>query len=156
MIPLLKFITVLCNALFAGAALHITLIDQPARHKISLKGAVEHWIEMFKGSALYQSIYSVLGLICSTLLITSEGGFKWALTGFILATLLRFTLFILMPVNRILLEPRLLEDISKEDESAKVKANKLLVKWGWLHLVRTLVSCTTLVMFLSFLTDGSK
>ena len=64
----------------------------------------------------------------------------WAVGGLLIGSVIPYTLFAIMPVNRKLLDAQ----IDREAESTK----DLLVKWGKLHAVRTIVSLGVFTAFM--------
>ena len=66
-------------------------------------------------------------------------GVGWLVGGLLLGAVVAFTLVVIMPTNRRLLDPRL--DAASED------ARQLLRRWGQLHAVRSVVGAGVFVAF---------
>jgi len=67
------------------------------------------------------------------------GSVAWLVGGLLLGALVPFTLVVLMPTNRRLLDPQL--------DSGSDEARELLSRWGRLHAVRTVVGIAVFVAF---------
>lgn len=65
------------------------------------------------------------------------GGVAWLVLGVALGSLIPFTLVVIMPTNKRLLDPGL--------NASSSEASALLAKWGRLHAARTAVSCIVFV-----------
>ena len=57
-----------------------------------------------------------------------------------LGTVIPFTLFVILPTNKLLLSPTL--------DRRSVEAERLLARWGALHAVRSVCSGMALLLFL--------
>ena len=63
----------------------------------------------------------------------------WLIGGILLGALVPFTLIVIMPTNRRLLDPRL--------DSSSSDVRELLARWGRLHAVRTVIGVAVFVAF---------
>ena len=68
---------------------------------------------------------------------------RWLIGGGLLASVIPFTALAILPTNKKLLDPATANDLDL--------AEKLLIRWGRLHLVRSVLSMASLLMFLSLL-----
>ncbi len=68
---------------------------------------------------------------------------EWIAGGGLLALVIPFTLLVIFPTNRTLLDPATSGDLDL--------AGTLLARWNRLHAVRTALSLTALVVFLAVL-----
>ena len=66
--------------------------------------------------------------------------FAWFLGGILIVAVIPFTLVAVLPTNKKLLDPSL-------DRSSDA-ARQLLIRWGRLHAVRTVLSLVALAVFL--------
>jgi len=64
----------------------------------------------------------------------------WLIGGLLLGTVIPFTLIVIFPTNKCLLDPSL----NKDSEQAE----QLLHRWAKLHAIRTALSLTSFQMFL--------
>jgi hypothetical protein len=66
--------------------------------------------------------------------------FWWVVAGVLQVLVLPFTLFVILPTNKLLLSPTL--------DRRSVEAERLLARWGKLHAVRSVLSGLALLLFL--------
>ena len=66
--------------------------------------------------------------------------FLWAAGGLLLGAVIPLTLIVIAPTNNQLLDPSFDKD--------SPLAQRLLVRWGWLHSTRTILSAVTFLIFL--------
>ncbi len=66
--------------------------------------------------------------------------FLWVVGGLLLGAVIPFTLIVILPTNKQLLNPAL-------DKHSR-QTGQLLARWGRLHAVRTVLSTTALLLFL--------
>ena len=130
------YLILLNISLFAGAALHVNLVEQPSRNDLPINMAVHQFQTSFYRVAKYQTIYV---LISSFLIIYKwfhDSNVWWLFCAGLLLSIVPFTLFCLMPINRQLLEP---SAVNKSIESLNLEKyyRKLMREWNILHFVRT-------------------
>jgi hypothetical protein len=131
-------LTLLFTSLFFGASLYVSVVEQPARLACQTDAALAQWRPSFKRAAAMQILFTIAGVVCAVFAYFLHSNMMGLLGGLILATVAPYTLIIIMPVNRLLLNP---ERTAETPDTAS-----LIEKWGKLHLVRTVVSFIALVM----------
>ena len=88
-----------------------------------------------------QAPLAAVGFLSGTAAWLIGGQILWAAGGICLgATAIPLTLIIIMPTNKQLLDPSLDKD--------SALAKQLLVRWGRLHALRTILSAVAFVIFL--------
>jgi len=135
-----EFIAVFCAAVFAGAALHITLAEHPARMGFETRIAAMQWVPSYERATWMQAplaVVSFLGGIGAWLL---GAGVGWLAAALLIGVVVPFTLIGIFPTNHKLLEPR------RDRGSPETRA--LLERWGNLHAVRTALSIVASVLYL--------
>ncbi len=125
--------------LFAGAALYVTVAEHPARLECGQALAIKEFGPSYRRAAVMQALLAVIGLLAGVVAWYQGSGVGWLVWGLLLGALVPFTLIVIMPTNRRLLDPRL--------DSGSGEARELLVRWGWLHAVRTVVGVAAFVAF---------
>lgn len=137
---IIQFFTVFTCAIFCGAALYITFVEHPARLSCGTEIALLQWAPSYQRATIMQATLAISGFIFSlvTWLITANN--FWLFGGVLLGLVVPYTLISIMPINKRLL----CRDLDKKSE----KARYLLKKWGYMHIVRSLLSTTALVIFL--------
>lgn len=137
----LQFLAVLCATLFAGAAIYINVAEHPARMACGTVFAATVFGPSYKRAAAMQVLLAlvatVTGLMCWWLLHKP----MWLVGTVVMFSVIPFTLMAIMPTNHQLLNPRL-------DRSAE-STRRLLVKWGRLHAVRSMLSLMASCIFLA-------
>ena len=140
---LLEVIATLAAGLFAGAAIYIDLAEQPARRQIDTAAALAEWRPSYKRAAVVQPLLAgvgFLGAVAAWLMGTSVW---WLVGGVLLVAVIPYTLIIVFPTNNKLLDPA----IDKNPDLAR----RLLVRWGRLHTVRSIMSLAAVLIFMLLL-----
>jgi hypothetical protein len=138
----IKFIAVLCAALFAGAALYINVAEHPARMGLETRIAVQQWASSYKRATWLQAPLALVSFLSGAVAWCFDAGRGWLVASALIGVVVPFTLISIMPTNHKLLEP------GRDLDS--VETRMLLQRWGILHAVRTTLSvaATTLYMWL--------
>ena len=145
MVP--EIIAALASGIFAGAALYINIVEQPARLSCGVELAVTQWRPSYKRGAAMQAPLAAIGSIAAIVSWWFDRRFVWLAGGLLLLFIIPFTLIVIRPINK-RLESRELDLRSEE-------AGHLLRRWGRLHAVRSILSIAAFVLFL-FLLLGSR
>jgi hypothetical protein len=140
---LAQFLTVLSCGLFAGAAMDITLVEPPARRECTTEVAGTEFRPSYRRAAVMQASLAALGFVCSIAARLVEQRWGWLLGGILLVAVIPFTPFAVRPINTRLLDPSL--------DRGSEHARQLLLRWGRLHAVRSLLSMFSLVVLLNSL-----
>jgi uncharacterized membrane protein len=138
-----QFLTTLCCGLFAGAALYVSLVEHPARMECGTQVAVTEFSPSYRRAAVMQALLAVLGFLFSLIAWLQGSGVRWLVGGVLLLSVVPFTLIVIMPTNKALLDASL--------DKTSAQAHHLLTRWARLHAVRTLLSLLALVLFLHLL-----
>lgn len=125
--------------LFAGAAVYVTVAEHPARLECGQAVAIKEFGPSYRRAAVMQGGLAVVGLLASVAAWYQRGDVGWLVWGLLLGALVPFTLVVIMPTTRRLLDPRL--------DSGSAEARELLSRWGRLHAVRTVVGVVVFVAF---------
>ena len=121
-----------CAGLFAGAAIYITVVEHPARLECGTPLAVTEFGPSYRRATLLQASLAVLGLVAAIGAWIQGRGSGVLIGGLLLGSVIPFTLLVILPTNKRLLDPDL-------DRSSALAA-QLLSRWGRLHAVRSAVS----------------
>jgi uncharacterized membrane protein len=138
--PLFELVTIYCTGLFAGAALCITLVEHPARMECGTGLAVAEFAPSYRRATVMQVSLVVLAFLSAIGAWLTSTAFAWFLGGILIVAVIPFTLVAVLPTNKKLLDPSL-------DRSSDA-ARQLLIRWGRLHAVRTVLSLVALAVFL--------
>ena len=135
---LLELVALLCTGLFAGAALFVSTVEHPARLERGSAFAVAEFGPSYRRAARLQASLAVLGVIAAVGAWGQGRGPAVLGAGLLLGAVIPFTLLVVRPTNTRLLDPTL------DRDSAEAVA--LLVGWGRMHAVRTVVSIVAFVL----------
>jgi hypothetical protein len=135
-----EFVAVLTCGLFTGASVYINLVEHPARMECGVEVAATEFAPSYRRATIMQASLAALGLISSIAAWLAGATFWWLVAGALLGSVIPFTLFAILPTNKLLLSPAL------DRRSAETK--RLLARWGRLHTVRSVLSGAALLLFL--------
>jgi hypothetical protein len=127
-----ELIATICAGLFAGAAIYITFVEHPARLECGTALAATQFGPSYRRATIMQASLAALGFLGALVAWTRGAGLPVLLGGVLLGLVIPFTLVVILPTNRRLLDPTL--DRASSDAAA------LLAKWGRLHAVRSVAS----------------
>lgn len=139
-----EFVAVLSCSLFTGAAVYVSLVEHPARMQCGVEIAATEFPPSYRRGTVMQVTSATLGLLSSISAWLSGAIFWWLVGGIVLGSVIPFTLIVILPTNKLLLNPTL--------DKRSVEAERLLTRWGALHAVRTVLSGVALLLFLYLLT----
>ncbi len=128
----------ICTALFAGAALYVSMVEHPARMASDLAVALAEFRPSYKRAAVMQVILATGGVVAAITAYYFGNGVSTLVAGIVLATVIPWTLIAMMPINRQLLD--------ETRTSQTPDTDVLLKKWGRLHMVRTVASLLALAI----------
>ena len=136
-----QFITIVACSLFAGAAIYVSFVEHPARMECGTELAATVFGPSYRRAAVMQASLSALGFVFSVIAWLTSTNIWWVVGGALLVLVIPFTLLVIMPTNRQLLSSGLNKKSSHTHD--------LLVRWGRLHAVRSVLSFAALVVFLA-------
>lgn len=133
-------LALLAAALFAGAALYISVGEQPARLALPESAMLAQWKPAYKRGTAMQFPLAVAGGLLGLLAWWRLGGPLWLLgAGLILANV-PVTFLAIMPVNDRLM--------ATEPDRAGSETRTLILRWGRLHAIRTGLGLAASLAFL--------
>jgi len=133
----------LCAGLFAGAAVYINAVEHPARMSCGTSVALAEWAPSYQRAAVMQASLAIVGSLAALVAWLSGAGAGWLLGGVLLASVIAFTLLVILPTNKALLDPAAARDLER--------AGHLLGRWNRLHAVRSVVGVVAFALFLVLL-----
>ena len=134
-----EFIAALPCALFTGAAVYITFVEHPARMQCGVELAATEFAPSYRRATVMQATCAAVGLLSSVAAWLAGASFWWLVAGVLLGSVIPFTLIVILPTNKRLLEPTL--------DKRSAEAERLLSRWGRLHAVRSVLSGLALLLF---------
>ena len=143
LVPTLEFVATLTGTLFAGAALYINVAEHPARMSLETQMAALQWAPSYQRATWLQAPLALLSLISGVTAWLLGAGIGWLIAALLVGAVVPFTFAVIMPTNNKLLTPG--RDLSSTETRA------LLVRWGRLHAVRTILSMVGVTLYLLLL-----
>lgn len=134
----LEFVAVLCTGVFAGAAIYVTLVEHPARLECGTTLAVTEFGPSYRRAAVMQAALAAAGCLAAVGAWAQGRGMPLLVAGLLLGAAIPFTLVVILPTTKRLLDPAL------DRNSAEAAA--LLTHWGRLHAVRSVASGAALIL----------
>jgi hypothetical protein len=127
---LFELVAIVCAGLFAGAAIYITLVEHPARLECGTELAAIVFGPSYRRAAVMQASLAAAGLVAAGLAWATGRGVLVLIGGVLLGSVIPFTLLVMLPTNKRLLDPSV--------RRGSAEAGALLRRWGQLHAVRTI------------------
>ena len=146
MLQVLQLVATLAATLFAGAALYINVAEHPARMTLETRMAALQWAPSYKRATLLQAPLAMLSLVSGTGAWLLGADALWFIAALLIGLVVPFTLVIVMPTNRQLLDPG--RDLTSPE------TRSLLEKWNVLHAVRTALSLAAAIIYLLLLREA--
>lgn len=133
-------LALIAASVFAGAALYINVAEQPARLALDDRALLAEWKPAYKRGAAMQAPLAVLGFLLGLAAWWQSGDARWALGALLMIANWPFTLFVIKPVNNVLMHT--------EVSTAGAETRATIVRWGALHAVRTALGFAAAIAFL--------
>lgn len=127
----LAWIAAAAASLFAGGALYASLVEHPARMACGPPMAVAQFRTSYPRGTRLQASLAIVGCLAGAGAWLAGASSSWMLAGLTLGFVVPFTLAVIVPANRRLGDQGLSPD--------SPEARQLLRRWGYLHLVRTVL-----------------
>lgn len=119
-------------ALFAGAALHITLSEHPARLALHDQAMLSQWKVSFVRAQRMAAPLAIIGFGLGLLASWETRHLAWLAGAMLIGINIPFTLIAIRPTNN------RLQSTTPAEAGADTRA--MIVKWGRLHAVRTVLA----------------
>jgi hypothetical protein len=133
-----EIIALLAAGLFAGAAIYVTFVEHPARLECGTALAATEFAPSYRRASVMQGSLSILGFLAGLGAYVQHRSLLVLAAAIVLILAVPFTLVVIFPTNKRLLDPAL-------DQSSS-EAAALLRRWGYLHAVRTVLGCVSFVL----------
>lgn len=133
------------SSLFAGGAFYIGFAEQPARLLLDPNSLLKQWIPSYKRGFAMQATLAILSGISAFYAYFSTQNWVWIVGAVLILLNWPYTLLVIMPTNHKL---TLVEQGNAGNDEVK-----LIVYWGKLHAVRTILGFSAILAFLVALTN---
>ena len=127
-------------ALFAGAAVYITVAEHPARLRLADGPLLAQWQPAYQRGFMMQGSLAVVAFLIGMTAWWQTKDWRWALGACVMVTNWPYTVILMMPTNKALMAM----DPARPGSGARL----LIQKWGTLHAVRTGLGFTATAIFL--------
>jgi hypothetical protein len=126
--------------IFTGAAFYVNFAEQPARLMLDDRAALTEWKPSYHRGFIMQASIAVIGFVLGCGAWFQDGNAWWLIGALVLLANWPFTLFVIMPTNKVLMATPI--------EEAGPKSRELMQTWGKLHAVRTALGAISTAIFL--------
>jgi len=127
-------------AVFAGAALYINVVEQPARLGLDLRSLLLEWKPAYKRGTAMQAPLAIVGFLLGLAAWWQTGQAGWAIGSLFMIANWPFTFLAIMPVNHRLM--------ATEPSTAGPECRAMIERWGLLHAGRTALGFAASLTFL--------
>jgi Domain of unknown function (DUF1772) len=127
-------------AFFSGAALIISVAEQPARLELDDRALLAEWKPSYNRAQAIQAPLAVAGFLLGLLAWWQTGNWRWAVGAALLIANWPYTLIGIYPTNNRIK--------AIEPAQAGATSRALIEKWGTLHAVRTALGIVATAAFL--------
>jgi len=135
-----QYVAILSAACFAGGAIYISIVEHPAR-MADPEIAIRQFRESYPRAVPWQASTAAICFLSSIVLAVADRNWLWAIGGFALGIVIPFTLIVIFPTNKKILDTT---TVLAPDEAAR-----LLRRWGALHWVRSILGVGGLIALLA-------
>ena len=122
-------IALIAAALFAGAALYVSVAEHPARMRLDDRAALAQWQPSYARATPLQAGLAALSLLMGLLSWWKIGDEVVLIAALLIGAAIPLTLIVILPVNRRLK--------ATATDAAGLDTRALLARWGRLHAIRT-------------------
>lgn len=132
-------LALIASAIFAGAAFYVNFAEQPARLLLDDRALLTEWKPAYQRGALMQAPLAVIGFVLGMLAWREIGHVGFLLGAIAIIAPWPWTLIVIKPTNDALLATEL--------DRAGPPSRALIVKWGGIHAVRTVLGALATAAF---------
>jgi len=127
-------------ALFAGAAIYVSVAEQPSRLRLDDRALLTEWKPAYKRGFAMQGPLAMIGFLFGALAAWQTGSWWWLLGAIVLLANWPFTLLAMMSTNNQLM--------AIDPGTATPQVRRLIETWGYLHAVRSALGTAATLIFL--------
>jgi hypothetical protein len=133
-------LALIAAAVFAGAALIISVAEQPARLALDDRALLAEWKPSYERAQAMQAPLAIVGFLLGMLAWWQTRDWRWAVGAAAMIANWPYSLLCILPLNN------QIKAIKPADADSRTRA--LIRKWGTLHTGRTALGIFATVAFL--------
>jgi hypothetical protein len=137
---ILQYVAIISAACFAGGALYISIVEHPARIA-DPEIAIRQFRESYPRAVPWQASTAAICFLSSIVLAFAVRNWLWALGGLALGVVIPFTLIVIYPTNKKILDTA--TALGPDDVMT------LMRRWGALHWIRSILGIGGLIALLA-------
>ena len=127
-------------AVFTGAAIYVNVAEQPARLQLDNRSLLAEWKLSYRRGYVMQASLAIVGGFFGLVAYLSALEWRWLLGAIVLIANWPYTIFMIMPTNRRLMDT--------PPEAATSETRRVLERWGTLHAGRSALGLVATLIFL--------
>jgi hypothetical protein len=131
-------LALIAASVFTGAAIYVSVVEQPARLALDAPALLAEWKPSYKRGTAMQAPLALIAAALGVAAFIATDDWRWLLGAALALANWPVTLLVIMPVNRAL--------IAMEAGSAGV--HEKVTEWGRLHAVRSALGVAAAAAFL--------
>ena len=139
MLALAQLLAILATTFFAGTAIYVNLVEHPARMGCSTEIAATVWAPSYKRATVMQASLAIVGSLAGVAAWLLGASVMWLLGALFIFAVVPVTLIVIFPTNNRLL--------ATDRNLASPETRELLVRWGQLHAIRSVLSLIASVIY---------
>ncbi len=133
---IVEVVALLSGALFTGGAVYVSVVEQPARMRLDPRAVAEQFRASYRRAAPWQAGTAVICAVCGVLAALTGRPGSWAVGGLLIGVAVPFTLFVMLPTNRRLLE----------EQVDHAGGRDIMRRWACLHAIRSALGVVGLLV----------
>jgi uncharacterized membrane protein len=126
-------------AVFAGAALYVSVVEQPARLALDDRSLLAEWKPAYQRGTAMQAPLAVVGCLLGLVAWWQTGAWPWLVGALLMIANWPYTLLVIMPTNNKL--------AAIDPAAAGADSRRLIEHWARLHAVRTALGFAATLVF---------
>jgi Domain of unknown function (DUF1772) len=126
-------------AVFAGAAIYVSVAEQPARLALDDRAMLAQWKPSYDRASVMQAGLALASALAGFLAFWVTRDWPWMLGALLILANWPYTLLVIMPVNR------RIKATAVDQANAATRA--LIVRWGALHAGRSLLGVAATLVY---------